>query len=202
MRTRQVKTRTHFLLSMGSTARVGLLPTSPTDGGPAEDSLRAETPLSFSIGARNKFRAWALDARARLDVGLSERASYVETEGGHADFSVGLGLGLGFLSYVNPDAVNTLYYGGGASFDVSRYQILPPWKEDTSVENRATPDGLWGGGLNVDAVLGYEFMRTSTLHFFVQGLASIPAYVFEAESDLGRIHSYIPSVSAQVGLLF
>jgi hypothetical protein len=199
-RTRQVRTRTHFMLSMGSTARVGVLPTAPNASDPAEEKLRVETPLSFAIGARNKFRAWALDATARLNVGLAERASYLQAGGGHVDYSVGLGLGLGFVAYVDPDAVNTLYYGGGGGFDLSRYQILPEWDEGAG--SRGSPEGLWGGGLNVEAVLGYEFMRTSTLHFFVQGLLSLPAYVFESEGDLGRVHAYVPGASVQLGLLF
>ncbi|HVU00846.1 MAG TPA: hypothetical protein VHE30_03810 [Polyangiaceae bacterium] len=195
---RRIATRPHLLLAMGSATRVGRLPTAPNDVDPAKDALRVETPLSFSVGARNKFRAWALDATGRLDVGLVQLAPRRNPGGGHADFSVGFGFGLGFLAYADPDAVNTLYYGGGGSFEVVRYQTLGPKTED----GLATPGGLWGGGLNVDAILGYEFMRTSALHFFVQGKLSAPAYVFDSENDQTRIKSYIPNLDVQVGLLF
>jgi len=198
-RVRLIRTRTHFLLGMGSGARVGVLPTAPNDVDPAEQQLRIETPLDFSMGARNKFRAWALDATGRLSLGLTERASRRTTGGGHVDYSVGFGLGLGFLVYGDPDAVNTLYYGGGGSFDVSRYQSIAA-EDDTGYQ--AEPDGLWGGGLNIDLTLGYEFMRASALHFFVQGTVRLPAYVFQAENTQARVQSYIPSAAAQLGLLF
>lgn len=198
-RVRQIETRPHLLLGMGSDVRVGVLPTAPNSTDPAKDQLRVETPVSFTIGARNKFRAWALDATARLGVGLVQLASRHNLGGGHTDYAVGLGFGLGFLSYADPDAVNTLYYGGGGSFEVSRYQTLGARDKDG---NLPLPSGLWGGGLDVDAILGYEFMRTSTLHFFVQGTLSAPAYVFESENEQSRIHAYVPSMNAQIGLLF
>jgi hypothetical protein len=187
-----------MLLAMGSDTRVGLLPTAPNSTDPAVDRVRAETPLSFSIGARNKFRSWALDATGRLNVNLVQLASPRNAGGGHADYSVGLGFGLGFLAYADPDAVNTLYYGGGGSFEVMRYQTLGARQPNGDLP---APGGLWGGGLNVDAILGYEFMRTSALHFFVQGTLSAPAYVFESENDQTRVHSYIPSLNVQVGIL-
>jgi len=197
-RVRRVQTRPHFLLAMGSTARMGKLPTAPNETDPAVEQWRVETPLSFAIGARNKFRAWALDATVRLDIGLVERSARRSAGGGHVDYSAGGGLGLGFLAYADPDAVNTLYYGGGGSFEVSRYQSQGA-RDKTGYQ--PSPDGLWGGGLNVEGIIGYEFMRTSALHFFVQGTLSFPAYVFESENDQSRIQAYIPSAGALVGLL-
>lgn len=196
---RQVHTRAHFLLGMGSGARLGELPTAPDGTGAATPTWRVETPLGFSIGARNKFRGWALDATGRVQAGFTERASWRNPGGGHVDYSLGLGFGLGFLAYADPDAVNTAYYGAGGSFEVSRYQTIGAKGADGA---QPLPGSLWGGGLSVDAILGYEFMRASTLHFFVQGVLSAPAYLFEAENEQARVRSYIPAAAAQVGLLF
>lgn len=197
-RQRQITTRTHFLLGMGSGVRLGSLPTAPNATAPAVDTFRVETPLEFTIGVRNKFRAWALDATGKLDVGLTEQAARLSAGGGQVDYSVGLGAGLKFLAYADPDAVNTLYYGGGGSFELSRYQTQGA-RSANGVQ--PSPDGLWGGGLDVDLVLGYEFMRTSTLHFFVQSTLSLPAYVFESQNDQSRINSYLPSAYAVLGIL-
>lgn len=197
-RVRRVQTRPHFLLGMGSTARIGKIPTAPNETSPAVDEWRVETPLTFSAGARNKFRAWALDATFKLDLGLVQRAARRSAGGGHADFSGGSGLGLGFLAYLDPDAVNTFYVGGGGSFEITRYQTQGA-RDRTGYQPE--PDGLWGGGVNADVIVGYEFMRTSALHFFVQGTAHVPAYVFESENDQSMIHAYIPSATVLVGLL-
>lgn len=87
---------------------------------------------------------------------------------------------------------------GGRSFEVSRYQSQGA-RGKTGYQ--PSPDGLWGGGLNLDFVVGYEFMRTSALHFFVQGTIFLPMYVFESENDQSLIHAYIPGAGALVGLL-
>jgi hypothetical protein len=195
---RQVKVRTHFLLGIGSGVRVGSLPTAPNPEAPAETQLRAETPLGFAIGVRNKFRGWALDATGRLDVGVGDRAARLSAGGGHVDYSAGLGAGLDFLGYAAPEAVNTLYYGGGGSFEVSRYQTQGA-RDANGVQPE--PSGLWGGGLAIDLVLGYEFARTSTLHFFVQSTIALPAYIFDAQNSQSTITSYIPSASFTLGLL-
>ncbi|HVW23882.1 MAG TPA: hypothetical protein VHC69_00835 [Polyangiaceae bacterium] len=195
---RQVKVRTHFLLAMGSGLRVGELPTAPNATDPAVPQLRVETPLGFEIGVRNKFRGWALDATGRLDVGVGERAARLSEGGGHVDYSVGLGAGLDFLAYADPEAVNTLYYGGGGSFELSRYQSQGA-RDKNGVQPE--PSGLWGGGLDLDLVLGYEFARTSTLHFFVQSAIALPAYAFDSQNSQSVIHAYIPSASFKLGLL-
>ena len=129
---------------------------------------------------------------------MGERAERLSAGGGHVDYSVGIGAGLDFLVYADPDAVNTLYYGGGGSFELSRYQSQGA--HDKSGD-QPSPSGLWGGGLDVDLVLGYEFARTSTLHFFVQGTAALPAYAFDAENSQSAIHSYVPSLAIKLGLL-
>jgi hypothetical protein len=195
---RQVKVRTHFLLAMGSGLRIGQLPTAPNATDPAVDQLRVETPLGFAIGVRNKFRGWALDATGRLDVGVGERAARLSAGGGHVDYSIGLGAGLDFLSYADPEAVNTFYYGGGGSFELSRYQSQGA-RDKNGVQPE--PSGLWGGGLDLDLVLGYEFARTSTLHFFVQSTIALPAYAFDSQNSQAVIHAYIPSASLKLGLL-
>jgi hypothetical protein len=196
---RQIQTRPHFLFAMGGEARVGKIPTAPNDTDRAVDTLRIDTPLTFAIGARNKFRAWALDATARLDVGVQQTAARHNQGGGQADYAFGFGFGLGFLAYAEPDAVNTLYYGGGGSFMVHRYETLGAAYADGTLP---ASSGLWGGGLDVDLTLGYEFMRASAVHFFVDGTASAPAYVFKSENDQAQIRSYIPSGSIRIGVLF
>jgi len=196
---RRIQTRPHFLLAMGGDGRIGMIPTAPDDTHRAEDKLRLDNALLCAIGARNKFRAWALDATARLDVGTQQTAQRHNQGGGQADYSVGFGFGLGFLAYAYPDAVNTLYYGGGGSFMVHRYQTLGAALPDGTLP---ATSGLWGGGLDVDLTLGYEFMRASTLHFFVDATASAPAYVFKSENDQAQINSYIPSAKFRLGLLF
>ena len=63
-------------------------------------------------------------------------------------------------------------------------------------------DHFLTGGLSADLLAGYEFMRASSLHFFVQLDASLPAYAVDAHTKNGGVSSsYAPSFVAQAGLL-
>jgi len=104
-----------------------------------------------------------------------------------------MGMALHFLRYLHPDAVNSFYGGGGASFQLHRYRILPADRGDSR--------GLWSGGMNVDLVAGYELMRASALHFFIEAQVNAPAYQFDSENSNGQIRSYIPGVLVQIGIL-
>lgn len=197
-RTRRIRGSTHFMLGLGTALRYGRLPTAPNETDPAQTQERLQAPLSFTLGTRNKFRAWALDVFARMNLGTAQRASRRNLGGGHADYQAGGMLGLHFLRYHDPTGVNSLYYGGGAAFELSRYTIISA--QDDGVQT--SPEGLWGGGLNLDILLGYEFMRATALHFFVEGNASMPTYLYHAENDSGSIRAYLPTGLVQLGLLY
>jgi len=198
-RTRAIRGSSHFQLGLGTSARVGLLPTVTDDANaPVQDSLRLLTPLSFTSGYRGKFRTWGLEAFGRLNVGTSERAARRNQAGGHADYEGSGAVGLHFLRYVDAAAMNSVYYGGGATFELQRFKIIRAATERTT-EVRT---GLWTGGLDVDLLIGYEFMRASAVHFFAQLDLNLPAYVLDTENSAGRIKTYLPGALGQIGILF
>ena len=63
-------------------------------------------------------------------------------------------------------------------------------------------DSLVGGGLNIDVLAGYEFLRASSVHFFGQLELNAPAYILKTESDSGAIDTYMPGMTAQIGVIF
>jgi hypothetical protein len=195
---RRVGGQSHFQLALGTALRVGKLP-SASDDGSIHERYRVASPLTVSIGARNKFRGWALDPFARLQFAMSEYVPNTASEpGGHVDFAGSGALGLHFLRYADPRGIGSFYYGGGAQFEVARYKVTEAGKRGRDGEH----DGLWSGGLDVDLLTGYEFMRASALHFFVQLELSLPAYTSSGQTKSGGLdNAYVPSVVAQVGLL-
>lgn len=190
---RRIQGQRQFLFGIGTLLLVGRLPTARNGTAPAVNDYRLLAPLAVNMGARRAFRAWALDAYGGIVIGTSRKAASRATGGGHADYVFGAGLTLHFLRYLHPDAVNSFYGGGGASFQLHTYRILPP--------DRGSDSNVFGGGMNVDLVIGYEVMRASALHFFVEMQAVLPAYQFESENRNGTIHSYIPGALVQIGLL-
>ena len=63
-------------------------------------------------------------------------------------------------------------------------------------------DSLLGGGLNLDVLIGYEFLRASTIHFYGQIELNAPTYLIKAENDAGAVNTYMPGVLAQIGVVF
>ncbi|MEZ4231402.1 MAG: hypothetical protein R3B89_19655 [Polyangiaceae bacterium] len=197
-RLRTIGVRGHALFGMGTALRIGKLPTATEDGSSANDELRLLTPITLALGYRGKLKAWGLDAQGRVNLGTRERAASYNLGGGHADYSGGVGLALHFFRYLDPPGVTSVYLGGGASFDLAVFSLIRPEGERDS-DSR---DSVVGGGLNLDLVLGYEFLRASSLHFFTQVELNAPTYIIHAESDAGTVDTYLPGAIAQVGVIF
>lgn len=190
---RRVRGRTQVRFSIGTQLILGLLPTARSIDQDAEHQFRVSAPLALEAGARTTYRAWALDAYLGMMVGTS-RQSVSGSGRGHADYTFGMTAALHFLRYISPDAAASLYGGGGASFQIHRYRILPG-------ASAGSDEGLVGGGLNLDLVLGYEVMRASALSFFVEVQALLPAYGFDSENRNGAINAWLPAGVVQIGLL-
>jgi len=195
---RTIATRGHLALALGTSLRIGKLATANEADAPATEELRWLTPVSFQVGYRGKFKEWGLDALGRLSLGSSERAVRNNRLGGHVDYTGSASLGLHFLRYLDPPGMTSFYYGGGASFELSHFTIVRP---ETERENDDR-DGVIGAGLSVDLLVGYEFLRASSLHFFAQAELQIPTYAVRAESAYGSLDAYLPGGLAQIGVLF
>jgi hypothetical protein len=189
----------HLLFGMGTAMRVANLRTAQTKDTPAADETRFITPVSIQIGYRRKLRAWGLDAFGRLNLGTENTGVNNNDMGGHVDYSKSFLTGLHFLHYTDAPGINSFYFGGGAAFEIAQFEVIRP------VANRFggdTRDSLVGGGLNIDLLLGYEFLRASSVHFYGQLEANAPAYVMNTESDSGGINTWMPGLTAQIGVIF
>lgn len=186
----------HFLLALGTDVRIGAIPTAGSDG--VQDELRYITPISVQLGYRGKYQAWAIDVVARGLLGTSTRAPRRNPEGGHVDFDAGAALGLHFLRYTDPAGMNSFYFGGGAQFQLSLFSVIKPEAERDGDDQEM----MFGGGMDADLIVGYEFMRASSVHFFVQAEAHLPTYKLESEVDSGGLDVWLPGGMAQIGVIF
>jgi hypothetical protein len=195
---RTIRTRGHALLALGTSVRIGRLDTAGASSDPASQQIRVLTPVTFQLGYRGKFKAWGLDVFGRLSLGTSDKSAENNPLGGHVDFAGSGGLGLHFLRYFDPAGMTSFYAGGGASFELSLFSIVRPEDERADSER----DYLPSAGLNLDVLVGYEFLRAASLHFFAEAELQIPTYVVRAESSAGSISTYMPGGLAEIGVLF
>lgn len=196
---RRIEGASYGELALGTTLRLGSLPTAPDDPDAAASThLRIFTPVAIAAGVRREMREWGVEALGGLSFGTSERAVSKNQTGGHADYSWGTSASLHFLRYADANAMNSFYVGGGATFELSRFTFIRPSKARTN-DSR---DSAWTGGLDADLLVGCEFLRASSTHFFTQLDVSLPAYVVATETDAGEIHSWLPGATARVGILF
>ena len=189
----------HLLFGMGTAMRVGNLQTAQSQTAPTANEIRILTPVSIQIGYRRKLRAWGLDAFGRLNLGTENTGVNNNDLGGHVDYSKSFLTGLHFLHYTDAPGINSFYFGGGAAFEIAQFEVIRP------VANRFggdTRDSLVGGGLNIDLLAGYEFLRASSVHFYGQLEVNAPAYVMNTESDSGGINTWMPGLTAQIGVIF
>lgn len=203
---RTIKGTHHFTFALGAAPKVAYLPTyngnTRNDGSVIglERQVRLLTPLSFALGYRGRFNAWGIDTYVRGGVGLQRESGLRNTTGGHVDLDGLFGVGLHFLRYHRPHGMISFYYGGGALFDLTFFSAIRPQNMGGD-RTRFT-----GGGLNLNAIVGFEFMRASAAQFFIQLVASAPVYIVEVAPNAGPnalpVQTYVPELAATVGIMF
>jgi hypothetical protein len=196
---RTVEGSGHFIFGMGTEVRLASLPTAQGQAVPAATELRILTPVSVEAGYRRKLHSWGFDAFGRVGLGTEQTGIHDNDLGGHVDYSWSLSAGLHFLRYLDAPGINSLYFGGGAAFELAFFDAIRPLAQRTSTTDR---DTLMGGGLNVDLLLGYEFLRASSIHFFGQIELDAPTYLLKTENASGAIDTYMPGALAQIGIIF
>ena len=196
---RTVEGTGHFIFGMGTEVRLAELPTAQGQFLPATDQLRVLTPVTVQAGYRRKLHAWGFDAFGRVDLGTEQTGIHDNDQGGHVDYAFSLSAGLHFLRYLDATGINSLYFGGGAAFELAFFEAIRPVAERTVTTDR---DLLVGGGLNVDLLIGYEFLRASSIHFFGQVELDVPTYLLKTENNSGSIDAYTPGAVAQIGIIF
>jgi hypothetical protein len=201
--TQSIKGRGHVVLGLGTRLRAARLPTavrdsSAPDFGSAKPALRLITPMLMTFGYRGQFEEFGVQAEAELDLGTNQVAALRNPTGGHVDFSGSTGIALHAVRYLDVRGLSSLYYGGGASFLLHWFSAVRP-EAAREGDSRST---LFGGGLDVDAVLGYEFMRASAISFYLQGELNVPAYVIRSENADGTVNTWFPGTTLKLGASF
>lgn len=188
----------HLVFGMGTEVRMARLPTAQGQLAEPRSETRILTPVSLQVGYRRKLRAWGLDAFGRVNLGTENTGIRRNDLGGHVDYAWSVMAGLHFLHYLDAPGVNSFYFGGGAAFELAVFESIQP------IETRfgSNRDSLVGGGLNLDLLAGYEFMRTSSVHFFGQVEINAPTYLVKTEKGAGSINTYMPGAVAQIGVIF
>ncbi|MBW1808696.1 MAG: hypothetical protein JRJ87_10930 [Deltaproteobacteria bacterium] len=188
----------HFIIGLGTQIRGGNFASTDTSTGLASESIRIFSPMTISTGYRGKFENWGIEALAQLGIGTSKTAAAKNSGGGHIDFGGDFSLALHFLGYLNPRGLNSFYLGAGANFELLWFSAI----KGAAFHGDDPRSTLLGGGLNMDLLCGWEFMRASSVQFFLQAELNLPAYVIENEDDWGGIHTWFPGMSVKLGIVF
>lgn len=195
----RIRGTNHLTIHLGTELRGGYLPTALANGtGGVEEQIRVASPMLLGLGYRGKFESWGVDASVGVGVGTSKTGLADNSLGGHIDYGGNLSLSLHFLRYLNPRGLTSFYLGAGSSFEMLWMYAIRPQGQRSS-EDRST---LFSGGLDLDLLLGVEFLRASRAQFFLQGGLVLPAYVVENEEGVARVRTWLPGISLQLGMMF
>lgn len=201
--TQRIRGRNHFVLGVGTRVRAGMFDTlvnegSSTNPDGVDARLRVFTPMALTMGYRGQYEEYGVEALGELDLGTALRAAANNPSGGHIDYGGSTGLVLHVLRYLNPRGVTSAYFGGGANFALHWFRAIKPQTE----RNTDTRSTLLGGGLDVDLVGGYEFMRASAVSFYLQGELNLPAYIVRNENNDGQLNTWFPGAALRLGASF
>lgn len=198
----RIKGSNHFVVGVGTQLRGGNVSTVVNDSNSldhhtAVDSIQVYTPMSLSMGYRGKFENWGIEAQAQLGIGIDKAAATSNPTGGHIDFGGTAQLQLHFHHYFDPRGLNSFYLGSGATFELMWFSVIKP--HAASGDERSS---LLGGGLDVDLVLGWEFMRASAVQFYLQAELHIPAFVLQSANNYGELNTWFPGLGVKLGMMF
>jgi hypothetical protein len=192
----RIRGTSHFMLGLGTQVRGGMLNQAVDEG--VEEKIEIFTPITISTGYRGRFENWGLEAVGQVGIGTKKLAAGKNDEGGHIDFGGDAGISLHFLHYFDPRGLTSFYLGAGSTFELLWFSAIKP-QEQRNDESRST---LVSAGLDVDGVLGWEFMRASAVQFFLQGELNIPTFVASSEDNYGELDTWFPGLSVKLGIVF
>jgi hypothetical protein len=188
----------HFVLGLGTQLRFGKLATAQNDGS-ARSEWRLFSPMTLGVGYLGKFESWALETSMQLGIGTSRTGMRLNTAGGHLDLGGDFGISIHFFRYLSPRGITSFYLGAGSSFELLWFSGIVAAAERPHQGPRST---LYGGGLDVDLLCGVEFMRASSVQFYLQGGLQLPAYVVKTEDEHAGINTWFPAVVVKMGMMF
>lgn len=195
----RIRGTNHFAMNLGTELRGGYLPTARSDGsGGVSNEIRVFSPMTLGLGYRGKFESWGVETTVGVGVGTSKTGLTNNALGGHIDYGGNLALSLHFLRYLNPRGLTSLYLGAGSSFEMLWLYAIRP-REVRGSDDRST---LLSGGLDVDLLMGVEFMRASRAQFFLQGALVLPAYVVDNEASGTHANTWLPGMALKLGMMF
>lgn len=196
--TQSVRGRGHVVIGLGTRLRGGMFHTADDNGDASQPTLRLFHPMLAAVGYRGQFEEFGVEAAGELDIGASQVAADRNPSGGHVDFGGSTGFSLHAMRYLNARGLSSLYVGGGATFALHWFTVIKPEAERVGGP-RST---LWSGGLDVDAIVGYELMRASAISFYLQAELNVPAYAVRNENDAGSVNTWFPGGALKLGTIF
>jgi hypothetical protein len=104
------------------------------------------------------------------------------------------------LYFLNPTANRTTYLGGGVGWGGTAVA------SGTSSNANSSVSVYTGSGLHLEASVGYELLRASTIRIFVQGDVTLPIYKVHSTTDdfttgtFTTATSYAPSFVVALGI--
>lgn len=199
----RVRGTSHFIMGVGTQLRAGRFGTAIGNSedprkGEAVEAYRFFSPVSAFLGYRGRFESWGLETTVMGGMGTSKTSSTKNPGGGHVDFTADAGMQLHFLHYFDPRGLTSFYLGAGSTFELLLFQVIKP----AGQRQDGTRSYLPGGGVDVDLVMGWEFMRASTAQFFLQTEAQLPAYLLSNENDAGGLHTWFPAMAFKLAVMF
>jgi hypothetical protein len=197
----RVKGSNHFVLVLVTQLRGGQFDRatdSAANPGGVESKIYLFSPLKTGLGYRGRFESWGLETMAHVGIGTEKTSVNKNAQGGNVDLGGDAGLAVHFLHYFDPRGLTSFYLGAGSIFELLWFRVI----KAEARRDEDTRSTLVTGGLDVDGVFGWEFMRAAAVQFYLQGEINLPAYAAKTEDTYGSVDTWFPGISLKLGVVF
>jgi hypothetical protein len=186
-RLRKVKGESQAYFGLGVSPRIAYLGTEIDN----RDWVLSR-PFIFRVGNKYSYRNWTVAIGATAGLETNSTSMLQANKNGQVRFANEVGLNSHFLYTPDISHLVGVYYGAGSTLKIQTFRAMGEYNDQY----------LYGSGLDLDFILGYELFRASGREVFVQGEVNLPTYLLQSRKANGFIDSYTPATTLIMGVNF
>lgn len=155
-------------------------------------SIQFSNPFVVRLGSKYSYAHWTMQLHGHAGFNPNKSSLLATNTEGEARFAGEGGLGVQFLYTPQIKSLTGSYLGTGGTMKLQSYTVYGQTQDQS----------LFGGGLDLDLISGWEFFRGTQREAFIQLELNLPTYLVQSRKANGFIDSWAPSMTALLGMNF
>lgn len=154
--------------------------------------VQYSNPFVMRLGSKYSYSHWSMQVHGHAGFNPNKSSLLDTNKVGEVVFAGEGGIGVQFLYTPEIKALTGAYFGTGGTMKVQSYTAFGETQDQI----------LFGGGLDLDLISGWEVFRGTQREAFIQVELNLPTYLVQSRKSNGFIDSWTPSVTGLIGMNF